>query len=129
MTAARDQITVSLEQVNTRLDKLLVLEPESEEDLQMIAQKKAVEEQQKAALMQCLSLCQAAVDRATQTTGHSFKNNKLLGEAKAIYGDVGQLGEHSKSHSYDSNEANDKARAVYGNIDAESLSTFMGRGS
>ncbi|KAH8731664.1 hypothetical protein GQ44DRAFT_767512 [Phaeosphaeriaceae sp. PMI808] len=105
MATAKDQITVGLEMVNSRLDKLLTLESESEEELQMVAQKRAVEEQQKAALMQCLSLSQAAANGATRMTGHSFRNNKVLAEAKAIYGDVGQAQSDSNKHSYESNEA------------------------
>jgi hypothetical protein len=126
MATARDQITSSLELVNTRLDKLLSLEPESEEELQVVAQKTAVEEQQKATLMQCFSLYQAAAVGATQITGHSFRNNKVLGEAKVTYGDVGEVQRNSSSHDYDGNEASGKATAVYGNMDGNSFATFMG---
>jgi len=54
MAAAEDQITTDLKVVNTRLEKLLASEPESEEDLQIMTEKRGVEEQQKTALMQCL---------------------------------------------------------------------------
>jgi hypothetical protein len=62
MAAAEVQITTDLKVVNTRLEKLLASEPESKEDLQIITQKRGVEEQQKTTLMQCVSLCQAAAD-------------------------------------------------------------------
>ena len=125
MAAAEVQITTDLKAVNTRLEKLLASEPESNEDLQIMTQKRAVEEQQKIALMQCLSLCQAAADGATQTTGHSFRNNKVFGEARATYGNVGHVPAGSALHSYDGNSACDKARVVMGNMDSASFLEFM----
>ena len=125
MAAAEAQISTDLQVVNTRLEQLLASEPESEEDILVITQKKGVEEQQKAVLMQCLSLCQAAAEGATQTTGHSFKNNKVFGEARAIYGNIGQVPDNSVYHSYDGNSASDKSRAVYGDMDSASSSAFM----
>jgi len=129
MAAAEVQITTDLKVVNTRLEKLLASEPESEEELQIMTQKRGVEEQQKTALMQCLSLCQAAADGATQTTGHSFRNNKAFGEARATYGNVGDVPAGSATHSYDSNSASDKARVVYGNMDGASFREYMKRDS
>jgi hypothetical protein len=125
MAAADVQISADLQDVNTRLEKLLESEPESEDDIQIITQKKGAEEQQKAVLLQCLSLCQAAADGATQTTGHSFRNNKLLGEARAIYGNVGQITAGSTTHSYDGNSASGKTRVVMGNMDGANLLDFM----
>lgn len=125
MTAAEDQIRTDLQVVNTRLETLLASEPENEEDVQIITQKKVVEEQQKAVLMQCLLLCQAAADGATQTTGHSFRNNKVFGEARATYGNVGHMPASNALHSYDGNSASDKARVVMGNIDGASFLEFM----
>jgi methanogenic corrinoid protein MtbC1 len=57
MAAAKAQISTNLQSVNTRLEKLLASKPESEEDMKIITQKRGVEEQQKAVLMQCLLLC------------------------------------------------------------------------
>jgi hypothetical protein len=59
--------------VNTLLKQLLASKLENEEDTQIISRKRGVEEQQKAALIQCLSLSQAAADGATPTTSHSFQ--------------------------------------------------------
>ncbi|RFU25376.1 hypothetical protein B7463_g10962, partial [Scytalidium lignicola] len=123
--AAEVQITTDLKTVNTRLEKLLASEPESEEDMQLMTQKRRDEEQQKTALMQCLSLCQAAADGASKITGHSFRNNSVLGEARATYGDVGHVPAGSASHSYDNNSASNKARAVMGNMDSASFLEFM----
>jgi hypothetical protein len=125
MAAAEVQITNDIKVVNTRLEKLLASEPESDEDLQIIARKIEVEEQQKTTLMQCLLLCQAAADGATQITGHSFRNNKVSGEARATYGNVGQVPAGSAIHSHDSNSASDKARVVMRNIDGASFLEFM----
>jgi hypothetical protein len=125
MAAAEIQISTDLQVVNTRLEKLLTSEPESEEDMRIITQKRRVEEQQKAVLMQCLLLCRTAADGATRTTGHSFKNNKVSGEARAIYGDVGQIAAGSATHSYDGNSASGKARIVMGNMDGANLLDFM----
>ncbi len=125
MNAAAVQITTDLKAVNTRLEKLLASRVESEEDMQITAQKRGVEEQQKAALMQCLSLCKAAADGVTQTTGHFFRNNHVLGEAKAAYGNVGTVPADSAFHSYDGNNARDKARVVMGNMDSASFLEFM----
>lgn len=125
MAAAVVQISTDLQVVNTRLEKLLASEAESEEDMLIITQKRQVEEQQKAVLVQCLSLCQAAADGATQTTGHSFTDNKVFGEAKAIYGNVGQILAGSATHSYDGNSASDKGRVVMGNMDGASCLEFM----
>jgi hypothetical protein len=125
MIAAEVQITTDLKAVNTRLEKLLASEPESEEDMQIMTQKRRVEEQQKTALMQCLSLCQAAADGAAQTTGHSFRNNNVLGEARATYGNVGRVPAGSAFHSYDGNSASDRARVVMGNMDGASFLEFM----
>jgi hypothetical protein len=111
--------------VNTSLEKLLAAEPESEEDMQIITQKRGVEEQQKVVLMQCLSLCQAAADGAMQTIGHSFRNNKVFGEARAIYGNVGQIPAGSATHSYHGNSASGKARVVMGNMDGANFLSFM----
>jgi hypothetical protein len=47
MAAADVQISADLQDVNTRLEKLLESEPESEDDIQIITQKKGAEEQQK----------------------------------------------------------------------------------
>ena len=125
MAVAEVQISTDLQVVNTRLEKLLASEPESEEDMQIITQKRGVEEQQKAVLMQCLSLCQAAADGATQTTGHSFKNNQVFGEARAIFGNVGQIPAGGAAHSFAGNIARDKARVVMGNMDSASALGFM----
>ena len=124
MVAAQGQISTDLQGVNTRLEKLLASEPESEEDMQIISQKRGVEEQQKAVLMQCLSLCQAAADGATQT-GHSFRNNKVFGKSRAIYGNVGKIPAGSAAPFYDSNSASGKARVVMGNIDGANFLDFM----
>ena len=126
VAAAEVQITTDLKVVNTRLEKLLASEPESEEDLQIMAQTREVEEQQKTALTQCLSLCQVAAAGATQTKGHSFRYNKVFGEARAIYGNVGYVLAGSALHSYDGNSASDKARVVMGNMDGTSFLEFMG---
>lgn len=125
MAAAQVQISADLQVVNTRLEKLLASEPESEEDMQIITQKRGVEKEQKAVLMQCLSLCQAAADGATQTTGHSFRNNKVFGEARATFGNVGHVPASSALHSYDGNSASGKARVVMGNMDGASFGEFM----
>jgi hypothetical protein len=93
--------------------------------MQIIIQKRGVEEQQKAVLLQCLSLCQAAADGATQTTGHSFRNNEVFGEARAIYGNVGQIPASSGTHSYDGNSASGKAKVVVGNMDGANFLGFM----
>ncbi|RDW73400.1 hypothetical protein BP6252_07307 [Coleophoma cylindrospora] len=122
---AEVQIITALKIVNTRLERLQASEPESDEDLQIMTRKNEVEEQQKTSLMQCLSLCQVAADGITQTTGHSFQNNKVFGEARATYGNVGHVPAGSTVHSYDSNIASDKARVVMGNIDAASFMEFM----
>jgi hypothetical protein len=125
MAAAEAQISTNLQVVNARLEKLLASEPESEEDMQVILKKRGVEEQQKAVLMQCLSLCQAAADGATQTTGLSFRNNNVFGEARAVYGNVGQIPAGSAAHSYDGNSASGKARVVMGNMDGANFLDFM----
>jgi len=125
MATAEAQISTDFYVVKTRLEKLLASEPESEEDVQIITQKRGVEEQQKAVLMQCLSLCQAAANGATQTTGHSFRNNEVFGEAKAIFGNVGQIPAGSAIHSYDGNKASGKARVVMGNMDGANALDFM----
>ncbi|RDW87384.1 hypothetical protein BP5796_03078 [Coleophoma crateriformis] len=122
---AEVQITTDLKIVNTRLERLLALELESDEDLKIMTRKNEVEEQQKTTLIQCLSLCQAAADGITKTTGHSFKNNKVFGEARATYGDVGHVPAGSTIHSYNSNIASDKARVVMGNMDVASFLEFM----
>jgi hypothetical protein len=44
MAAAQVQISADIQVVNTRLEKLLASEPESEEDMQIIIQKRGVEE-------------------------------------------------------------------------------------
>ena len=93
--------------------------------MRIINQKRGVEEQQKAVLMHCLSLCQAVADGATQTTGHSFRSNKVLGQAKAIFGNVGQIPAGSATHSFDGNSASGKARIVMGNMDGANFFDFM----
>jgi hypothetical protein len=125
IAAAEVQITNDIKLVNTRLEKLLASEPESDEDLQIMTRKIEVEEQQKIAFMQCLSSCQAAADGATQTTGHLFRNNKAFGEARATYGNVGDVPAGSAMNSYDSNSASGKARVVMGNMDGASFREFM----
>jgi len=125
MVAAEVQITTDLKQVNTRLDKLLASELESVEDQQITIRKQEAEEQQRGVLEQCLALCEAAADGATQTMGHSFKNNRVFGEARATYGDVGRVPAGSANHSYDGNTASDKARVVMGNMDGDSFHKFM----
>jgi hypothetical protein len=125
MAAANARISTDLQVVNTHLEKLLASEPESEEDMQIITQKRGAEEQQKAVLLQCLSLCQVAADGATQTTGHYFRNNKVSGEARTIYGNVGQVPASSATHSYDGNSAHGKARVVMGNMDGANFPDFM----
>jgi hypothetical protein len=90
-----------------------------------MTQERRAEEQQKTALMQCLSLCQAAVNGATQTTRHSFRNNKVFDEARAIYGNVGQVPAGSAFHSYNGNSASGKGRVVMGNMDSASCLEFM----
>ncbi|KAG9232932.1 hypothetical protein BJ875DRAFT_465450 [Amylocarpus encephaloides] len=123
--AAEVQISTNLQVVNTRLEKLLASEPESEEDMQIITQKRGVEEEQKAVLMQCLSLCQTAAGGATQTTGHSFRNNKVFDESRVIYGNVGQIPAGSAINSYDGNIASGKAVVVMGNIDGANFLGFL----
>jgi hypothetical protein len=125
MEAAEVQITTNLKEVNSRLERLLASEPESEEDMQLLTQKRRVEEQQKKALSQCLSLCQAAADGATQTTGHSFRNNYALDQARVTYGNVGSVPVSGAIHSYDSNSARDSSRVVMGNMDSASFLAFM----
>ncbi|OBT75572.1 hypothetical protein VF21_05832 [Pseudogymnoascus sp. 05NY08] len=125
IAASESQISTDLQVVNMRLEKLLATVPESEEDMQLITQKREGEEQQKAVLMQCLSLCQAVADGATQTTGHSFTNNKVSGEARAIYGNIGQVPAGSDAHFYDGNSTSGKARVVMGNMDGADFLNFM----
>jgi predicted nucleic acid-binding Zn-ribbon protein len=126
MTAAKVQLDADLSKVNTRLEQLLAAEPESEEELQIITRGRESEEQQKASLVQCLFLCQTAADGATQMTGHSFRNNEVFGEGKAVYGDVGQGHNNSSKHCYDSNKVGGKGTGVYGNMDENSFATLIG---
>jgi len=125
MVAAETQITADLKLVNERLEKLLAAEPDSEAEFQIMAMKRGVEEQQKMALMQCLSLCQAAAERAKQTTGHSFTNNKLSGQARGTYGNVGNVPADSVVNVYEGNSASERARVLMGNIDGASFLEFM----
>jgi hypothetical protein len=90
-----------------------------------VDQKRVVEEQQRTVLEQCLALYEAAADGATQTTGHSFRNNKVFGDARATYGNVGHVPAGSANHSYDGNMASDKARVVMGNMDGAGFLEFM----
>ena len=129
VAAAVVQIDTSLSKVNTRLQQILAKEPESEEELQIINRNRESEEQQQASLAQCLVLCQAAANGVTQMTGHSFTNNKVSGDAKVTYGNVGQVHGNGNGHKYDRNEASGEAIAVYGNMDGNSFATFMGRGT
>ncbi|KAH7381969.1 hypothetical protein BKA64DRAFT_217536 [Cadophora sp. MPI-SDFR-AT-0126] len=123
--ATERQITTDLKLANERLQNLLAAEPESEAELQIMAKKRRVEEQQRMALMQCLYLCQAAVEGVKQTTGHSFTNNELLGEARAAYGNVGNVVVGSVVNAYEGNRASDRARVVMGNMDSASFLEFM----
>jgi hypothetical protein len=124
-TAAEAKISTDLEKVNTNLEKLLATEPESEEHLQIITRQKEAEEQQKTALMQCLTLSLAAADGAKQATGHYFKNNKVSEGARTIYGDVGKVPAGSAKHSYEGNSSSGKARVMMGNTDGATFLEFM----
>jgi hemolysin activation/secretion protein len=59
-------------------------------------------------------------------TGHSFRNNEVFGEGKAVYGDVGQGHNNSSKHCYDSNKVGGKGTGVYGNMDENSFATLIG---
>lgn len=70
-------------------------------------------------------MCQAAADGVTQIIGYSFRNNKVFGEARATYGNVGHIQANSALYSYDGNSASDKARVVIRNIDGASFLEFI----
>lgn len=124
-TAAEVRIHNDLDMVNKRLEMLIASEREDENDQQIIIRKQRAEEQQKKTLLQCLSLCQAVADGVLQTAGHSFKHNKVSGEARAAYGDIGQLRVGSAIHVYEGNTAAERARVVMGNMDGASFLSYM----
>ena len=125
MITVETKIAADLEVVYARIEKLLATEPESEMEMQMITVRKGVEEDQKMALMQCLSLCRAAIEGAKQTTGHAFMNNQILGEARAAYGNIGNVPVGSVVSVYEGNTAGEGARVVMGNMDSASFLEFM----
>jgi hypothetical protein len=82
MNAATAQIINNIMAVNSRLEEFLASRAESVVDMQIAAQKRGADEQQKASLEQCLSSCQAAADSITQITELAFRNKNVFDEQK-----------------------------------------------
>lgn len=106
MDVATVQISGDLKDVKTRLSELGV----GPEDLAV-----------KGSLEQSLALCETV----KQVAGHVFRDNSVRDEAKAAYGNVGNVREDSAFHVYEGNVAREKSRVVMGNMDSDSFLAFM----
>jgi Prion-inhibition and propagation len=57
--------------------------------------------------------------------GHVYIQNILQGRARAVQGDVGEVGPNARTHLYQNNQASGDARAIQGNATAPAALAFL----
>ena len=60
-----------------------------------------------------------------QTEGHTYLQNIIRDRAKAILGDIGDVGSNARKHHYEYNETSGDARAIHGNASAAAALNFL----
>ena len=124
MDVVMAQMSACLQAVDSNI-RMLGFRPDSEAAMQIRTPEQETGMEQRAAVLQCLLSCQATADGAAQTTGHLFRNNTAIDEARTAYGDIGLVPANAAKHTYEGNTASDKARVVMGNMDGASFNDFM----
>jgi hypothetical protein len=65
--------------------------------------------------------------RSVKLESHRFTRNVIEQHARAILGDVGNVGPYASKHEYTDNRVGGNSQAILGNVDGASMAAFFGR--